>query len=323
VAVHLVSPWNTEASQPQLPWFGPDGQPPERPHLERAEFLWNHLIAPLETQAEAMRRAATKRGDAKLLKRAEQQASEAFEYEKNLIGRDQELSTQAKAVELLRAHLDQGDEFVLFLRNFDLEITKGTLPKERERVWSGETYGTDLVKVVMTKVQRCLPKKKFDESLAKSCHVVEVSDIADALEMDRSQVVSKLQVLSAEWELVVSMLIGEAAAVVIFTHGLTDGLTRELELVERFKSLGKTTVLTIKPDEDPLALLFDPQADQDAKRLAFEVLHEALAKRFGTRLALVQQLTGSNNEEIVERIRNQVARKKMATGSPGSDVTSG
>ena len=33
VAVHLVSPWNTEASQPQLPRFGPDGQPPERPHL--------------------------------------------------------------------------------------------------------------------------------------------------------------------------------------------------------------------------------------------------------------------------------------------------
>src|SRR6266852_9377657 len=33
VAVHLVSPWNTEASQPQLPRFRPDGQPPERPHL--------------------------------------------------------------------------------------------------------------------------------------------------------------------------------------------------------------------------------------------------------------------------------------------------
>src|SRR5712672_1638484 len=33
VTVHLVSPWNTEASQPQLPRFGPDGQPPERPHL--------------------------------------------------------------------------------------------------------------------------------------------------------------------------------------------------------------------------------------------------------------------------------------------------
>lgn len=26
-------PWNTEASQPQLPRFGSDGQPPERPHL--------------------------------------------------------------------------------------------------------------------------------------------------------------------------------------------------------------------------------------------------------------------------------------------------
>src|SRR5947208_6677521 len=38
VAVHLVSPWNTEALQPQLPRFGPDGQPPERPHLVTA--LW-------------------------------------------------------------------------------------------------------------------------------------------------------------------------------------------------------------------------------------------------------------------------------------------
>jgi hypothetical protein len=36
VDVHLVSPWNTEASQPQLPRFRPDGQPPERPHLRRA-----------------------------------------------------------------------------------------------------------------------------------------------------------------------------------------------------------------------------------------------------------------------------------------------
>src|ERR1700755_2468919 len=32
VDVHLVSPWNTEASQPQLPRFSTDGQPPERPH---------------------------------------------------------------------------------------------------------------------------------------------------------------------------------------------------------------------------------------------------------------------------------------------------
>src|SRR5437667_11056324 len=37
VDVHLVSPWNTEASQPQLPRFRPDGQPPERPHLGRKE----------------------------------------------------------------------------------------------------------------------------------------------------------------------------------------------------------------------------------------------------------------------------------------------
>jgi len=33
MAVHLVSPWNTEASQPQLPRFRPDGQPPESSHL--------------------------------------------------------------------------------------------------------------------------------------------------------------------------------------------------------------------------------------------------------------------------------------------------
>jgi hypothetical protein len=33
MAVHLVSPWSTEASQPQLPRFGPDGQPPESSHL--------------------------------------------------------------------------------------------------------------------------------------------------------------------------------------------------------------------------------------------------------------------------------------------------
>jgi hypothetical protein len=37
MAVHLVSPGNTEASQAQLPRFGPDGQSPERPHLERSK----------------------------------------------------------------------------------------------------------------------------------------------------------------------------------------------------------------------------------------------------------------------------------------------
>src|SRR5262245_18787366 len=33
VDVLLVSPWNVEASQPQLPRFRPDGQPPETPKL--------------------------------------------------------------------------------------------------------------------------------------------------------------------------------------------------------------------------------------------------------------------------------------------------
>src|SRR5262249_49496965 len=36
VDVHLVSPSKTEASQPQLPRFRPDGQPPERSHLATA-----------------------------------------------------------------------------------------------------------------------------------------------------------------------------------------------------------------------------------------------------------------------------------------------
>ena len=38
VDVHLVPPWNTEASQPQLPRFRPDGQPPERPRRGRASI---------------------------------------------------------------------------------------------------------------------------------------------------------------------------------------------------------------------------------------------------------------------------------------------
>ena len=38
--VHLVSPWNTEASQPQLPRFRPDGQPPERPQFSAVDQLW-------------------------------------------------------------------------------------------------------------------------------------------------------------------------------------------------------------------------------------------------------------------------------------------
>src|ERR1700676_509777 len=42
----LVSPWNTEASQPQLPRFRPDGQPPESSHLEREELPLQRLQEP-------------------------------------------------------------------------------------------------------------------------------------------------------------------------------------------------------------------------------------------------------------------------------------
>src|ERR1700754_1277849 len=45
VDVHLVSPWNVEASQPQLPRFRPDGQPPERPKLARSMRRTNSLAA--------------------------------------------------------------------------------------------------------------------------------------------------------------------------------------------------------------------------------------------------------------------------------------
>ncbi|MGY4308752.1 ABC-type glycerol-3-phosphate transport system permease component [Bradyrhizobium sp. USDA 4369] len=50
--VHLVSPWNTEASQPQLPRFRPDGQPPGRPHLATVGTItfvnsWNAYLLPL------------------------------------------------------------------------------------------------------------------------------------------------------------------------------------------------------------------------------------------------------------------------------------
>jgi hypothetical protein len=40
MAVHLVSPWNTEASQPQLPRFRPDGQPLESSHLASALVIF-------------------------------------------------------------------------------------------------------------------------------------------------------------------------------------------------------------------------------------------------------------------------------------------
>src|SRR5436305_15028062 len=47
VAVHLVSPRNTEASQPQLPRFRPDGQPPESSHLALQPRQQARRIPPL------------------------------------------------------------------------------------------------------------------------------------------------------------------------------------------------------------------------------------------------------------------------------------
>ena len=45
MAVHLVSPGNAEASQPQFPRFRPDGQPPESSELEHPAnvFPWYNL----------------------------------------------------------------------------------------------------------------------------------------------------------------------------------------------------------------------------------------------------------------------------------------
>src|ERR1700726_235521 len=44
VDVHPVLLWNTEASQPQLPRSGPDGQPMESSQLERYPITWSYVI---------------------------------------------------------------------------------------------------------------------------------------------------------------------------------------------------------------------------------------------------------------------------------------
>jgi hypothetical protein len=245
---------------------------------ERAEFLLNHVILPLDSETAAMHQAAIRRGDANLLKQAEEHGAMAIHYAKILLERDRERSTHSQAVEVLRNHLKRDEPFILFLRNFDIEITKGALPKEREARYR-ETYGATLVKVVTTELRRCLPKEQLGSTLAKDCPVIEVSDIADALDLDTSRDVSKLRVLSAEWELVVSMLVAEASSIVVFVTRLADGVFKELEIIERFSCEDRTTVLMIKPDLT-LDIVASTPAETDLKVLAFDVIRHALECSF-------------------------------------------
>jgi tetratricopeptide (TPR) repeat protein len=272
---------------------------------ERAEFLLNHVILPLESEIEAMRQAAIERGDAELLKRADETGAMAIEHAERLLKRDRECSTHAEAVDVLRDHLERGKAFILFLRSFDLEIAIGRLPKDRERAWLHEDYGFNLIQVGTTVLQRCILKDKIGSALATSCHIIEVSYIGDALDTNPSRSVSRLRVLSAEWQLVVSMLVGQASSVVVFASRLTAGVFRELELIKRLACEEKTTVLMIEPD-DNLELMVDSLGESDLRLLAYDVLQHALEMGFPS-LAEIRQLTDSNIQEMADRIRSQVA----------------
>jgi hypothetical protein len=159
--------------------------------------------------------------------------------------------------------------------------------------------------------------------LARTCPIIEVGDIADVLQFDRSKEVLKLRVLSCEWELVVAMLIGEAAAVVVFCQHLTDSLKQEIELIERLDAAQNTTVLMIEPDDDPFTGLFMSQAERDAKCLGFQVLYEAIAKRLQEKRVDLLRLTAANAETIAEKVGSRVGSKETGPRTSGQSQQAG
>jgi hypothetical protein len=287
---------------------------------ERAAYLSTFFIAPLEAEIEALRRAARRRKDKQLLYEAEQQALEleVVEFRKFLLQSDQGRSTHDRAVKLLHDHLSHNVDFVLLLRNFDLEIMKGQRLADKEHrnlEHLLEDSGAHLIHIRSLMTRRSVQTESFVKVLAQSLRVVELSDISDVTRIHISEDVCSLRVLSAEWEIVVSMLIAEAAAVVVFAQHITESLQREFDLIERLDAGEKTTVLLVEPDDlGALRAMHFSDYDEDTERLAFDVLYEVVMGRFAGGLLQMQQLHDNNRDEIIAKIRSHI--ELHAPGAP-------
>jgi tetratricopeptide (TPR) repeat protein len=266
---------------------------------ERYGFLRRSIFEPGMSEALATSQEAERQGDPELHKLAEEKARDAQMYFEYLLESDRANSTHAAALGILRNHLESGQAFILFLRNFDIDISKGRVPMSKEHLFNPDRFPLKHVNVIA--VHGSFEQARLAEAIPEQIPIVAISDIGDVFQMKSSRRIARLRVLANEWDLVAAMLIGEAAAIVLFSHGLSESLETELNLVKDLGVAQRMSVLLARPSDadDPLQTLFR-EDDKDARKLSFAVLYESLQKRFEERLVQIEEFP--KDEEEIRRI---------------------
>jgi hypothetical protein len=272
---------------------------------ERAAFLRDWIYVPMLSEAEAAYQEAERRNDPQLRDQAALMEQDAEAFLDYLLSLDAEHDTHPQALEILRRHLGSGTGFVLFLRNFDIDITKARLTTRL--VGSFAQHGMQPQFVNMLGTRADSEQERFASLIPEDVPIVAIGDIGDALQTRISARIARLRVISDEWDLVAAMLIGEASAIVFFIRTLTGGTKLEFDLIGDLEAANKTSVILIEPQDDAIEGAMLEGYDAQDRRLSFDVLSGALARRFNDALVQVEQLP--KDDDALRRIVTRVLER--------------
>jgi tetratricopeptide (TPR) repeat protein len=271
---------------------------------ERAANLCDWLVLPALSEAQAAYQEAERRGLPSLRSEGDLRVQDAKAFFDELLRSDAAQSTHDRALDVLRRHLETGERFVLFLRNFGLDIAKAKLGK---RFLGGyREYGSLPRYVNLLALRSASDQEGFAAVFPAGVPILAISDISDAVQPvpPGGGRIAKLRVLSNEWDLVVAMLIGEASAIVLFVEGLTSGTKTELDLIVELGAAAKLSAMLVEPDDVPLLLGMEEGYNPDSRRLSFEVLKPALVKRIGESYVQIEPMPrdAEGTQRIVSRV---------------------
>jgi tetratricopeptide (TPR) repeat protein len=271
---------------------------------ERAANLRDRIVLPMLSEAQAAYQEAERRGLPGLRSEGDLRVQEAKAFFDELLRSDAAHNTHDRALDVLRRHLETGERFVLFLRNFGLDIVKAKLSKQFLEAY--REYGSLPRYVNLLAWRSASDQDGFAAVFPASAPILAISDISDAVQPVPSGGgrIAKLRVLSNEWDLVVAMLIGEASAIVLFVEGLTGGTKTELDLIVELGAVAKLSAMLVEPDDDPLLQEMQEGYNPDSRRLSFDVLKPALVKRIGESYVQIEPMPrdAEGTQRIVSRV---------------------
>lgn len=268
---------------------------------ERMNFIGESVYLPLLSEAIVKGHEAEKNQDPGWKELSEALTRDAQDYFDFLLQQDRAKSTHSNALGILQSHLETGRPFVLFLRNFDITLYKGRVPKSKEKALT--PIRSDLKHLNVVAFRTASEELKLADAIHEDIPIVTISDIGDVFQPSTSRRIAKLRVLTNEWDVVAGMLIGQAAAIVLFAHGLSDSLETELRLITELGAGGKLSVLLASPGaNDPIENLYRTDTP-DTRLLSFAVLREVLQRRFGDRLVQLHEFP--TDQTAIRRIADK------------------